>query len=324
MTFAGSTVQDEVAWQVRARRAARGIRLRVLEHTLNSNGGYLSQACSAAEIFATLYTRVMNLGPSVAPLIPIPFNTVPGPQNPNPIRGADYNGPRSPELDRFFLSPGHYALVEYATLVEVGRLAPEGLAAFNQDGSTVEMIGADHSPGFEVMSGALAQALSFAGGVALSRKLRGETGKVWVFMSDGELEEGQTWEALSALSYYQLDNVGIFIDANGQQCDGPIASVMNIEPLRSRLEAFGAAVVEVNGHDVDALAAGAQTAHPGKPLAVIARTSPYQGIDVLAARRPNFHYIRFKTSEEFQAYQAVYQQMAAASAAPTKGGSWKS
>jgi transketolase len=304
-----STVLENSDWQKTARKVARGIRLRVLEHTIKNNGGYLSQACSAAELFATLYTNVMNLGPSVAPDIPVPFNSVPGPDNLHPIRGADYNGGRDPQTDRFFLSPGHYALVEYAALIEVGRLSPDGLKQFNQDGSTVEMIGADHSPGFEVMSGSLAQALSIAGGVALARKLHGETGKVWVFLTDGEMQEGQIWEALAALTHYKLDNVGIYIDANGQQCDGKTESVMNIEPLKKRLEAFGAFVAEVDGHDLEALAAPAKMPHPEKPLVVIARTNPCQGMEVLEARRPFLHYIRFKSEQELQSYQAVYQRL---------------
>src|SRR5690606_11244132 len=89
-------------------RIADGIRRRVLEHTLANNGGYMSQACSAAETLATLYTRLMNLGPSAAPAVPPPFPGVPGPGNDRYFTGALYNGPRAPELDRFYLSPAHY------------------------------------------------------------------------------------------------------------------------------------------------------------------------------------------------------------------------
>ena len=286
--------RETKGWQENAHRIARGIRQRVLEHTLKNNGGYLSQACSAAEIFATLYTHVMQLGPSQAPLIPLPFQGVPGAQNPHPVRGADYNGVRGPNYDRFFLSPGHYALVVYATLIELGRLSPDGLAEFNQDGSTVEMIGADHSPGFEVMAGSLAQAISFAGGVAQVR-----------------MQEGQVWEALSALAHYHLDNVGIYVDVNGQQCDGPTPTVMTIEPLKSRLESFGALVAQVNGHDVDALAAPAEWLGRGKPVVVLAYTNPCQDMSVLEARRPSLHYLRYKSKQEWDEYNAVYQNMLA-------------
>jgi transketolase len=128
-------------------RVADAVRRRVLEYTLKNNGGYLSQACSSAELLATLYLRVMRLGPSQAPLTPLPFAGVPGADNPNAFTGGDYNGPRAPDLDRFIFSPVHYALVLYSLLIELGRLGPNGLDAFNQDGSTVELIGAEHSPG---------------------------------------------------------------------------------------------------------------------------------------------------------------------------------
>ncbi len=293
-----SITQGTTHWQDEARRTARGIRRRVLEHTINHNGGYLSQACSSAEILAALYTRIMHLGPSVAPPVPPPFPGVPGRNNPRSFTGAVYNGPTAPDLDRFFLSAVHYALALYAALIETGRMAPEGLAQFNQDGSTVEMIGAEHSPGLEVTGGSLGQTLSQAGGVALARKLRRETGRVWVFMSDGEFQSGQTWEAMQALAFYRLDHVGVYVDVNGQQCDGEMKTVMNIEPLKSRLETFGARVFQVNGHDLDALAAPADLSPNGQPLVVLAYTNSAAGMAILESRRPKLHYVRFKDAEE--------------------------
>lgn len=288
-------------------RVARSIRRRVLEHTIKNNGGYLSQACSSAEILATLYTQVMALAPSAGPLMPRPFPGVPGPHNPDSFSGGLYNGSPAPHLDRFFFSPAHYALVLYATLIETGRLALEALGQFNQDGSTVELIGAEHSPGIETTAGSLAQTLSVAGGVALARKLKGESGRVWVFMSDGELQEGQTWEAVQALAHFKLDNVGIYFDVNGQQCDGEMDSVMTVEPIQARLAAFGVAAREVDGHDIEALIDGGRRPHPGQPLAVIARTDPCRDLDLLRARAPKLHYVRFKGEEEKQAYQAMLE-----------------
>jgi transketolase len=295
------------------RRIADAVRRRVLAYTLKNNGGYLSQACSSAELLATLYLRVMQLGESTAPLVPRPFAGVPGPHNPAAFTGADYNGPRAPGLDRFIFSPVHYALVLYALLIELGRLGPNGLDAFNQDGSTVELIGAEHSPGHEVTAGSLAQALSQAGGIALARKLRGEPGRVWVFMSDGEFQEGQTWEAFAALAHHKVGNLGVYIDANAQQCDGAMAEVMRIEPLAERLRAFGAEVHEVDGHDSDALAAAASGFGSGeRPLAVIARTDPCRGIELMRERTPKLHYLRFKSEAEFRAYEELLAQMQAA------------
>lgn len=305
-----STATREIMhWQDEARRVARNVRCRVLEFTIRNNGGYLSQACSSAEILATLYTKVMNLGPSQAPMIPPPFPGVPGPDNPHYFTGAAYNGPRAPHLDRFILSPVHYSLVLYATLVEVGRMAPEGLDMFNQDGSTVEMIGAEHSPGLELMAGSLGQALSQAAGIALARRLKGETGRVWVLMSDGEFQEGQTWEAFEILSFYRLDNVGIYVDVNGQQCDGRMEEVLDIEPLEDKLEAFGARVLAVDGHDVEALAAPATLPPDGRPLVVLAYTNPCQGLELLEERRPRLHYVRFRSEAEREQYRAALERM---------------
>jgi transketolase len=292
------------AWQARARAMALGIRRRTLAHTIANNGGYLSQACSAAETLAALYTHIMKLGPSAAPPIPLPFPGVPGRNNPHAFTGAAYNGLPAPDLDRFFLSAVHYALPLYAALIETGRLAPEGLEQFNQDGSTVEMIGAEHSPGLAVTGGSLGQTLSQAGGVALARRLRGETGRCWVFMSDGEFQSGQTWEAVQALSFHGLDRIGVYVDVNGQQCDGPMDTVMKIEPLKSRLEAFGARVFQVDGHDLEALAEPAALAPDGRPLFVLAYTNPCAGMPILEDRRPKLHYIRFKNADERSAFAA--------------------
>lgn len=295
-------------WQSRARAVARGIRLRVFEHTITHNGGYLSQACSTAELLAALYTHILKLGPSIAPAVPPPFPGVPSATNANYFTGVGYNGAKAPELDRFFISPVHYALVLYAALVETGRMAPEGLALFNKDGSTVEMIGAEHSPGHELTAGSLGQCLSQAAGIALARRLKGETGRVWVFMSDGEFQSGQTWETLHVLAHHKLDNVGVYVDVNAQQCDGRMADIMAIDPLARKIEDFGACVREVDGHDLQALA-GAAPKSDGRPLIVLARTNPWQGIEILKERLPKLHYVRFKNEDERARYRVAFEAM---------------
>jgi transketolase len=307
---AGTTHDGNRSTYDAIRRAADGIRLRVLEHTIE-HGGYLSQACSSAEMLATLYLHSMTLGPSEGSMIPAPFgmNDVPGAQNPQHRSGAVYNGAKAPELDRFFLSPTHYALALYATLIETGRLAPEGLAQFSQDGSSVEMIGGEHSPGHEVNGGSFGQALSQAAGVAVARRLKGESGRVWVFMSDGEFQEGQTWEAFTTMAFHRVDNLSIFVDVNNQQVDGRMQDVMNIEPLQVKLGAFGAHVVKVDGHDIEALVDAAQQHQTGKPLVVLGYTSPYQGMEILKERYPHLHYIRFKNETERQRYREVLQAL---------------
>ena len=151
---------------------------------------------------------------------------------------------------------------------------------------------------------------SQAGGIAMARRLRGESGRVFVFMSDGEFEEGQTWEAVQALAFYKLDNVVVVADVNGQQVDGLTKDVMNIEPIDARIEAFGGRAVEVDGHDVDALAdAIANTEHREKPLFVLAQTNTTEGIPYLDERKPQLHFVRFKSDEEMARYQAFLDQM---------------
>ncbi|SNY90228.1 transketolase [Cohaesibacter sp. ES.047] len=277
---------------------ALGIRRRVFEHSIRNNGGYLSQACSAAEQLAWLYNEQLNLGAPTLPAIPKPFAGVPSADNPDYHTGAGYNGPATPEFDRLFIAPAHYALVAYATLIEVGRMDEEGLKMFNQDGSSVEMIGAEHSPGMEVHNGTLGIGLSTGAGLAYGRKMRGETGKTWVFMSDGEVEEGQTWEAVQAAQFHGIDNLCAIMDVNEQQCDGAMSSVMEVGDIRRKLIDFGAVCVEIDGHDLDAMRQAAEEPHEGKPLIIMARTSPFHSMKILEERFPRLHYVRFKSEDE--------------------------
>ncbi len=303
------------SWQDEVRRVAAGIRRRVLEHTIKNNGGYLSQACSSAEILATLYVKVMNIGRVDTPLVPKPFPGTPGPDNPSYFTGAAFNGP-GPDRDRFFLSPAQYALVLYATLIETGRMAEEGLLQFNKDGSSVEMIGAEHSPGMETMTGSLGQGISQAAGTAMARKRKGEKGRVFIFMSDGEFQIGQTWEAVQAMSYHMLDNVITYVDVNGFQCDGKMCNVMDIEPLDKRLESFGCRVFRVNGHDIKRLADAGELTPDGRPIVVLCDTDAARGIDVLKTRAPKMHYVRFTSEEEKGRYLAAYQELSGANISP--------
>ena len=277
---------------------ALGIRRRVFEHAMRNNGGYLSQACSAAEQLAWLYNEELKLGPPTLPMIPKPFAGVPSPANPGYHTGAGYNGPAAPEYDRLFIAPAHYALVAYATLIEVGRMAPEGLEMFNRDGSSVEMIGAEHSPGMEVHNGTLGIGLSTAAGLAYGRRRRGDTGRTWVFMSDGEVQEGQTWEAVQACAHHGIDTVMAIMDVNDQQCDGAMSSVMEVGDIRTKFLSFGAACVEIDGHDLGAIRDAARSDHAGKPLIILARTNPFHAMSILEERFPRLHYLRFTSEEE--------------------------
>lgn len=285
---------------IRARTAAfaLNIRRRVFEHTVLNNGGYLSQACSAAETLAMLYNEILQFGAPTLPPIPPEFPGVPAAGNGAYFTGAGYHGAPMPEGDRFFISPAHYALVVYAALIEAGRMSPEALLHFNRDGSSVEMIGAEHSPGMETTTGSLAQGLSVAAGVAWARKRRGDPGRVWVYLSDGELQEGQTWEAFAACVHHRIDNLRIVMDVNGQQCDGAMDSVLALPGMAQRIASFGLTTLDVDGHDLQQLSAAMHTLPTGGPLFILARTCPYQGMPPLRARYPRLHYVRFSSAAE--------------------------
>jgi len=290
-------------------KVATQIRKQILGITLKTGGCYLAQACSSAEVVASLYTDIMNIGPSEAPWEAIPFPGVPGPDNMDYPKGSAYNGSITPENDRLFVSCCHYASVIYAALSAVERISPQWTEKFNVDGWNLEMIGAEHSPGFENTAGSLGQTVSIAAGTAHVRKMRGETGKNYVLMGDGEMQEGQTWECIQAASYYKLDNLVLVIDANGQQVEGAVEDQMNLEPLETRLEAFGAKAIVVDGHDVDAILAAAKTEHPDQPLALVCRTRGTTGVPVLEDRYPLLHFVRIKNDAERAAFQKTYDNM---------------
>lgn len=302
------TIRQE-AWVREAEEIAARIRLRVLEHTVKQNGGYLSQACSSGELMAALYTKILRIAPADQPLLPQRFGGTPCAGRPA-VTGRPYNGSVLPEHDRFILSPAQYALVLYAALIETGRLSEAAMTEYNMDGGSVEMIGAEHSPGMEVTTGSLGQGISQAGGIALAKRLKGESGRVVVLLSDGECQSGEFWEAVQAISYHKLDNMLMFVDCNGCQCDGQMASVMNLEPFDERLRAFGAHVVTVDAADVAAIEAASHQHVEGKPTFVLCKSDPTHGLPLLKERYPKFHYVRFKSPEERERYRAVYEEMA--------------
>jgi len=287
---------------------AEGIRKRVLAHSLKNNGGYMSQACSSAELLSCVYGGMVDLPEVSEPMLPWQFVGTPGKDGVNRKTGIDFHGGRDADRDRLISSPAHYALVIYAAMIETGRLSEDALDYFNKDGSTVEMIGAEHSPGFETTTGSLSQAISQATGIALARKIRAEKGNTWVFMSDGEFQEGQTWEALQAASFYGLNQLKVIVDVNEAQCDGPMDRVMAIEPLKSRIKAFGWEVAQVDGHDTDAIFAASKT-ETNKPLMILCYTDGTRGLPLLKNRYPVLHYLRFTSEEEKAQYEKAYEEM---------------
>lgn len=292
----------------RIQRAANNIRKQILELALDRGGCYLGQACSSAEIIASLYLGILDLGPSLGSMDALPFPGVPGPGNMDYPKGSLYHGAPAPDKDRFFVSPAHYASVIYCALVEAGRISAKAIEKFNVDGWNMEMIGAEHSPGFECTAGSLGQTISIAFGTAHARKLKKEAGKVYVFLSDGEIQEGQVWEAFQAGYFHKLDNLAIYVDVNGQQVEGDTADVMDMGRLDERLRAFGCVVVTVDGHDIGQLLEAAKTPHPGSPLVVLANTSAAHGMPLLEKRKPLLHFVGIGADEK-DAFRQFLNQM---------------
>jgi transketolase len=221
------------------RRVADDIRLSALRMVSIEGFGYLGQALSAAECFSVLFKG-----------------------------GFIRQG-----VDRFVLSPGHYAIVLYAVAAELGLLREEDLERYGADGALLEAISTERTPVVDLTCGSLGQGLSGAVGFALSDKLKGLDRRTVAFISDGELEEGQIWEAAMFAAHHGLGRLTVMLDANGSQVDGPITSVTTIEPIAAKWEAFGWAVSEVDGHDVAALSeALAQVDASPAPGIVVART----------------------------------------------------
>ncbi len=203
--------------------------------------GYLGQALSSAEIFAVLFGG-----------------------------GFVRDG-----RDRFVLSPGHYVIGLYAVAAQLGRLDAEELASYGKDGALLEAIGTERTPLADLVCGSLGQGLSGAIGFALATRLAGEDRDTYAFLSDGEMEEGQVWEAAMFASHNRgrMGRLVVVIDANNSQVDGAVTSVTTLEPIAEKWRSFGWRVAEVDGHDVDALSSAFSSRSPdAEPLAVIART----------------------------------------------------
>lgn len=286
-------------------RAATRVRKHILRLAIDRGGCYLTQACSSAEIVTSLYMNILNIGPSLGNPEAQPFPGVPGPDNMDYPKGALYNGEATPDRDRLFVSCCHYASVIYCTLAECGRISQSAIDKFNVDGWNMEMIGAEHSPGFENTAGSLGQTVSIAAGTAHAYKLKGNKGRIFCMLSDGELQEGQDWECFQAASFFGLDNFIVYVDVNHQQLEGWTKDLMGLEPLEERFRSFGWAVERINGHDLDELERAAQVSHPGKPLVVLCDTNPAQGIAPLESMIPK-HFVRIPANrrEEFEAFYA--------------------
>jgi len=234
-----------------------------VEMCATTGQGYVGQALELADILACLYGSVMRRRPD---------GTL---------------------QDRFVLSTGHDAIGLYAVLGCLGTYERQELLTYGTDGSRIEESPLSGTPGFEITGGSLGQGLSQALGLALASRLRGEDVRVFCEVSDGELQEGQVWEAVMAATHFRVDNLVMVVDDNDMQADGRTADIMTVEPIEDRLAAFGWWVERVDGHDVETLLGGLarSVAVQGRPAALVCETVPGKGSQTLEGYR-RVHYVR--------------------------------
>jgi transketolase len=203
----------------------------------------------------------------------------------------DPKNPRWPQRDRFILSKGHAAPLLYSVLAEAGYFPVEELQTLRKLGSRLEgHPNMRRLPGLEASTGSLGQGLSIGVGHALAVRLDGYDSRVYVMLGDGELDQGQVWEAAMSAAKYRLDHLTAIVDHNGYQQTGPTKEVLDLDPIPPRWEAFGWAAQLINGHDMAAVVAALQRARDtkGKPSVIVARTvKGYPIADLLSEK--NYH-----------------------------------
>lgn len=202
--------------------------------------------------------------------------------------------------DRFLLSIGHYAIALYAALIEAGVLPEDEIETYGSDDSRMPMSAmAAYTPGMEMTGGSLGQGLGIGIGMALGLKRKANPALVCNLLSDGELDEGSTWEAALSAGHWQLDNLLALVDVNQMQADGPSTRVLNFEPLAAKWQAFGWFTQRVDGNSIPALVAAfdAARAHPlPQPRVIICDTQMARGIPFLEARERS-HFLRVEPRE---------------------------
>ncbi len=236
---------------------ARDIRLGALEAVYSASSGHPGGSLSIADILAYLYFEEMNIDPA---------------------------NPKDENRDRFVLSKGHTAPALYATLALRGYFSRDMLKTLRQADSFLQgHPDMKHTPGVDMTTGSLGLGISAACGMALSAKIYDKSYRVYTILGDGELEEGQVWEASMFAAHYKLDNLCAFIDFNGLQIDGKITDVMNPTPIDKKFEAFGWNVISIDGNNLEEIeaAVNAAKACKGKPTAVVCHTTKGKGVSFM-------------------------------------------
>lgn len=230
------------------------IRKDIVKMITESKSGHPGGSLSAVEILATLYFHEMNV---------------------------DSNNPKNPDRDRFVLSKGHSAPVLYSTLSHKGFIPHDTLLTLRKLHSPLQgHPNMEYVSGVDMSTGSLGQGISTAIGMALAGKIDNKNYRVYCLLGDGELEEGQVWEAAMAAAHYNLDNLLAIVDFNGLQIDGDITKVMNPTPIDAKFEAFGWNVLLADGHNVSELISCYEKAKTisGKPTVIVANTIKGKGI----------------------------------------------
>ena len=243
--------------------------------------GYVGQALGYADVLAVAYGHAMNFKPE----------------------DPDWEG-----RDRFLLSHGHYAIAHYAAMIEAGIIPESELETYGSDDSRLPMSGmATYTPGMEISGGSLGQGLAIGVGIALGLRHQNNPAFVYNSMSDGELDEGSTWEAAMSAAHHGLGNLICIVDINNQQADGPSTKVMGFEPLADKWASFGWHVQRVDGNHLPAVLRAFDTARQlpdAKPRVILCDTLMGKGVPFLETREKN-HFIRVDPPEWQQALDVL-------------------
>lgn len=239
------------------KRKAAEVRKNIIEEVYSAGSGHPGGSLSCADILTVLYFKQMK---------------------------EDYRNPKDPDRDRFVLSKGHATPVLYSVLAEKGYIPKEDLLTFRQATSYLEgHPSLKDVPGVDMTTGSLGQGISAACGMAQMGKLDKKDYRVYAILGDGELQEGQVWEAMMYAAHYKLDNLTAFLDHNGLQIDGDITKIMSPEPVGAKFEAFGWNVVLIDGHDINQIDDAIERAKStkGKPTMIVAETVKGKGVSYM-------------------------------------------
>ncbi|OBC12994.1 transketolase [Mycobacterium sp. 852013-50091_SCH5140682] len=272
----------------KVRDAAYRMRHHVLNMGEAQGQGYVGQALGAADMLAAVYADQLR------------------------FRADD---PHWDERDRFLLSTGHYAIGLYAALAEAGIVDVAELDTYGSDESRLPMSGmASYTPGMEISGGSLGHGLAVAVGMALGLRHQGNSARVINFLSDGELDEGSTWEAAMGASHHRLGNLVAMVDINALQADGPTEGVLRTEPVSDKWAACGWHVQRVDGNDVEALLAAFDGVSTEQPSVILCDTKVGKGVPLLETRE-KAHFMRIDADE----WQICRDQLTAESTAGRQG-----